>query len=365
MDPPSTPDDEDAGPLAALAVERVTDTVEAMHSAIVTPWIRVAGHLPGVGAGWRGTAAVYAAVRSIGAATAGAAAHRSATLGRLVPVGNALWGDELHDRRPADAGVQTAIVEVLRAEESGSAGPKRPAVLLHGLGETETVWHEAGVVDRLLAAGHPVALVRYNTGRSVAASGLELADAIDRAGSTLASPALVGFSMGGLVARAALGSARGASLAWTDGVEQPAIITIGAPHLGSPIEKGVEWASRALASTPYSRPLADFVGRRSAGIQDLRHGAHEPAASLEDTASARDTASAKDIGADDEIATIAGTVMENPDGPLGRLLGDLVVRPASASAVEGAKQVVFGGVHHSGLLRDERVQTQLVAWLAR
>lgn len=345
MDDETQPDD-DAGPLAALAVERVTDTVEAMHSAIAAPLLRAEGTIPGVRAGRRTTAAVYEAVRSIGAATSEAAAQHSATLGRIVPVGNALWGDELQDRQ-SEGAAQTLITDVIAGKTTGPDRAKRCAVLVHGLGETETVWHSAGIVDRLVEAGHPVVLVRYNTGRSVADSGHELAAAIDDAALGTGPLSLVGFSMGGLVAGAALEAARASSRDWVAALADPAIITIGTPHGGSPIEKGVDLASKALAVSPYSRPLAEFVERRSVGIQDLRHGS--------------------EADHPERVAMIAGTVAENPDGLIGRLFGDLVVRPASATAGElgdGGEQVVFGGVNHSGLLGDTRVQAQLLDWLA-
>ena len=349
----ATPPDDDAGPLVALTVERITDTVESMHAAIVAPWLRATKAVPRAKAGWSGTAAVYAAVRTVGAAAAGSAASRSPALGRLVPIGNALWGDELGRRNTASGADRANTLSVLPVQQGSGRNLKGHVVLLHGLGETEEVWSAAGIVDRLVEAGHPVVLVRYNSGCSVADSGRALADTLDNTdiGDTMT---LVGFSMGGLVGRAAAHAAQEANHSWVDALDHPAIITIGAPHVGSPIEKGVEWASQALKVSAYSRPLSDFVERRSAGIQDLRHG----------TAEATDNPLTRDAVLADDVATIAGTMAENPDGTLGRLFGDLVVRPSSATAVDSRKQAVFGGVHHSGLLADERVQKQLLEWLA-
>ena len=315
-----------------------------MHSAIATPWVRATNGIPGVKTGWRTTPAVYEAVRTLGAATAGAAAQHSATLGRIVPAGNALWGDELELRGFGNV-EQTRIVNVIDGQPRNGLNAKRSVILVHGLGETESVWQAAGIVERLVYVGHCVALVRYNTGRSVADSGNELAIAIDAAGLGAEPVSLVGFSMGGLVAGAALKSARASTLDWVTAVADPPIITIGTPHGGSPIEKGVELVDKALAVSPYSRPLADFVGRRSVGIQNLRNGT--------------------DPMLDDDVAMIAGTVAENPDGAMGRLFGDLVVRPASAIAADAGNPIVFGGVNHSGLLGDERVQAQLLEWLTQ
>lgn len=349
----TTPPDDDAGPLVALAVERITDTVESMHAAIMAPWLRATKAIPGTDAGWSSTAAVYAAVRTVGAAAAGSAARHSPTLGRLVPIGNALWGDELGRRNTAIGAKKENTLHVLPVQPRPGPVANRHVVLLHGLGETEEVWSAAGVVDRLVEAGHPVVLVRYNSGCSIADSGRALADTLDN--TDLSGPmTLVGFSMGGLIACAAISAAREAKHSWVDAVDRPAVVTIGTPHLGSPIEKGVEWASQALKISAYSRPLSDFVGRRSAGIQDLRHG----------TAAATDGPFPHKPVLADEVSTIAGTIAENPDGTLGRLLGDLVVRPSSATAAGDSQQAVFGGVHHSGLLADERVQMQLLEWLA-
>jgi hypothetical protein len=57
---------------------------------------------------------------------------------------------------------------------------------------------------------------------------------------------------------------------------------------------------------------------------------------------------------------------KDPDSLLGRLVGDGLVTPASATAhaADGDMQSLrLGGVGHLGLLNDARVHAQIHAWL--
>ena len=51
------------------------------------------------------------------------------------------------------------------------------------------------------------------------------------------------------------------------------VFCLGSPHLGAPLEKGVNALGWALGRVPETRPLANLLGVRSAGIKDLRYGA--------------------------------------------------------------------------------------------
>ena len=82
--------------------------------------------------------------------------------------------------------------------------------------------------------------------------------------------ALVGHSMGGLVARSACHQAAEAGMALAGRVRH--VVSLGTPHHGAPLKHGVHLAAHALHALPETRPFARFLRRRSAGIRDLRHG---------------------------------------------------------------------------------------------
>src|SRR5437764_10445814 len=76
--------------------------------------------------------------------------------------------------------------------------------------------------------------------------------------------------MGGLVARSACYQASEAGAEWVRHVHH--VVSLGTPHMGAPIEQVVHWASAALNVLPETRPVSNFLRRRSGGIRDLRQG---------------------------------------------------------------------------------------------
>ncbi len=148
-------------------------------------------------------------------------------------------------------------------------------VLLHGLCETELAWSlgstaaRPALPTRLRGAGRLVLLARMNTGRRPAALGADLA-ALLEAGGTSGRVVLVGHSMGGLVARAALRAGAAAGHGWVARCDS--VVTLGTPHLGAPLEKAVAALVRAGAPVPEVAAITRWFEQRSAGIRDLRHG---------------------------------------------------------------------------------------------
>src|SRR5829696_522032 len=190
-------------------------------------------------------------------------------------------GSDLHHPMAARvAGRPVAIEpEALRAAYPDATGLL--VVFLHGLMESEFAWRVGAGPDGATYAsrmreelGFTPLELRYNTGRHISESGLELADLLD--GVMTSWPcdvdrvALVGHSMGGLVARSACHQAAERGDAWVRRVRH--VVSLGSPHMGAPLAQGVHWASAALHAPPESRPLASLLRRRSAGIRDLRHG---------------------------------------------------------------------------------------------
>jgi pimeloyl-ACP methyl ester carboxylesterase len=299
---------------------------------------------------------VYASVAG-GAALAGRAAEAAAPDRALSPAAlavlNGLRGDALE--------APLAIPMTVRAD--GEPTPHL-AVFVHGLFETEHAWRYGGgpTYGERLEGFTPV-WVRYNSGRHVSENGRELADALDALVEVWPVPveriALVGHSMGGLVAR----SACHAGGAWARDVTH--IVTLGSPHRGTPLESAVHYAAAALGAMPETRPFSRLLRRRSAGIRDLRRG------SLVDEDWRGRDPDALRAAACREVPLLEGarhcfaaaTVTRDARHPLGRLVGDWLVLEASAS--HRAQEVLHvGAAHHLALLNHPAVYARLSEWLA-
>ncbi len=162
---------------------------------------------------------------------AAAGRRRPLVLGAL----NGLIGDELHAQ-----GSPLAIP--MAAERIGEPRTPDVVVFVHGLGETELAWGAEPYGDRL--PGWTPVYVRYNTGRSIAEHAAELGALIEALDWDVERIALVGHSMGGLVARSAC--ARGGD--WTARVSHT--ISLGTPHDGAPLEQLVHGLSAVLERAP-------------------------------------------------------------------------------------------------------------------
>lgn len=299
---------------------------------------------------------VYGSVR-FGTAAVGAALDRlvsveAATLDGVRSWTNGFFGDGLgrHEQRLGTS--MTARVDP-QAPKNG-----RLVVLVHGLGKTEGCWYGTESAPGLTQAladrpGLTSVLVRYNTGRAVADNGGLLADLIEKLVADWPAPvdsiALVGHSMGGLVVDEAHTAGRRSRHRWVEHVTD--IITIGTPYHGAPLEKFVRATARGLTTFTTTAPLATFLDGRSAGIKDLG-------------GASADT-EAPPVGV--RYHLIAGVVTADPAHPLGRMIGDLMVRTSSSTKTRGAEPtsaVVVGGVTHFDLLHSPAVIDQVVEWLA-
>lgn len=367
------------GDMIAITTARVAAPVEGVHRAIIDRWFRLAGPkaeplrlvVDGL------TALTYRTVRFGGSAVGATVSVASeAASGRvsLRPVWetsrgryvqsilNGVWGDHLEDEKS-----RLRIDLALRDLDGSRISPSRASlgrafpdptnrlvVLLHGFAETERCWRSnqtPTLVEGLEADGFSVLCPRYNTGRRVTDSGSDLAELLEAVREAWPAPVeeivLIGHSMGGLVAQSAVQTARSSGYRWADLTTH--LVAIGAPHRGSPIEKGVETISKGLGLFKETRPLAEFVAGRSGGIKDLRHGSDSRPERV-------------------RYHVVAGAVTTRPTHPLGVLVGDLVVRVDSAlgghrSEVGSGKVLVVGGRHHAGLLRDPEVTACIRRWL--
>jgi pimeloyl-ACP methyl ester carboxylesterase len=261
----------------------------------------------------------------------------------------------------------------------GAAFPDAGAkvvVFVHGLCETEHAWRLGQPVygERLRAElGYTPVYLRYNTGLHVSDNGRRLARLL--AELTAAWPlevrelVLVGHSMGGLVARSACHYAESHAAAAIHHV-----FCLGTPHLGADLEKGVNALAWALAKAPETRALAQLLNGRSVGIKDLRFGScvEEDWCDCDADEFLRDRCQEVPFLAGARYYFVGATLRP---APLGRAIGDLLVRLPSASGRGSGRgrripfEVDCGceldGLNHFDLLGHPAVYDQLHRWLSR
>jgi pimeloyl-ACP methyl ester carboxylesterase len=251
-------------------------------------------------------------------------------------------------------------------------------VFLHGLMETEFSWGTGETYGTRLERdlGYTPMTVRYNSGLHISQNGRCLSELMDEL--VAAWPveveriALVGHSMGGLVARSACHRGAEDGAPWAQLVKTS--VSLGTPHLGAPLEQAVHYLSAGLARLPETRPFANFLRRRSGGIRDLRQG------SLVDEDWRDCDPDALRAAACAEIPLLEGathcfisaTVTRSDRHPVGRLIGDTLVLKPSATGRSRTRRIPFeeefgmhlGGAHHFALLNHPAVYEKLRAWLA-
>jgi pimeloyl-ACP methyl ester carboxylesterase len=260
-------------------------------------------------------------------------------------------------------------------------------VFVHGLGETDAAWgygspRRSGPPEPRYGTrmerelGYSALYVRYNTGLHISENGRALSrlldDLVDDWPEPVREIALVGHSMGGLVARSAChyGDAGGAP--WVGSLRH--VFCLGSPHLGAPLEKGANALAAALARLPETRPLARALNARSAGIKDLRYGSCAEAdwRGRDPDEFLRDRCREMPFLESATYYFVGATLSRRPQDPLGAVLGDLLVRFPSASGSGRRRRIGFevdngchlGGLTHLDLLNHPAVYERIEAWLA-
>jgi pimeloyl-ACP methyl ester carboxylesterase len=255
----------------------------------------------------------------------------------------------------------------------------RLVVFIHGLTGDEFCWSWGGedaYGERLTSdLGCTPVYLRYNSGLHISENGRTVAALLEELVEAwpvdAQQVALVGHSMGGLVARSAAHQAHEQDQTWVRHVRH--VVSLGTPHMGAPLEQGAHRAALALHKLPETRMLGSFLKKRSAGIRDLRHG------SLVDEDWRDRDPEALQAVACQEVALlpwathlfVSASVTRDPNHPLGRLLGDILVLKPSASGRGKARRIPFreehghhvGGTHHLALLNHPEVYARLRDWL--
>jgi pimeloyl-ACP methyl ester carboxylesterase len=284
---------------------------------------------------------------------------------------NGLIGDRLVRERPRLAipmNVRAGGRDVLPEPEAlAAAFPEagdRLVVFLHGLCENESYWNrgrdQLGTTygEMLAAEGWTPLFLRANTGLGLRENGVALTallqEVVDAWPVDVRRIALVGHSMGGLIMRAAGAVATEVERPWTDLVSD--VVTLGSPHLGAPIARGVGEGSRGLGRMPETAAFGRILDWRSVGVHDLVAGLAEDVPPLPRA----------------RYRLVAATVTVSPRHPVGHVVGDLLVRVESARGRDrrgadlfpGAEFLHVGRTDHFGLLNHPEVHNALRRWLA-
>jgi len=221
----------------------------------------------------------------------------------------------------------------------GSWAPSSPG--------SEFAHENGGTYGTRLAAdlGCTPVYVRYNTGLHISENGRALSALLEGLQAywptDLEEIALVGHSMGGLVARSACYYGAEVNAEWTRLVRQ--VVTLGSPHMGAPLAQAVHHASAGLAVLPETRPFAALIRRRSSGIRDLRRGSL-----VDEDWRGRDADALAAVACQEAPLLpgvthcfVAATIMRRESHPLSRLIGDWLVLQPSASGRSRTRRIPF------------------------
>ena len=246
-------------------------------------------------------------------------------------------------------------------------------VLVHGSSTSDLQWqrlgHDHGEALAVELGVTPV-YVHYNSGLHISDNGARLAALLEAHATDYGAIVIVAHSMGGLVARAALSAASTLQHRWRGAVR--ALVTLGSPHQGAPLERAGNLFETVLGSTPWTAPLQTLARVRSAGITDLRYGKvvaadwqdHDRFAHGPDTRTPLPlptdvicyavAASRSAEGVDDN--DLAGDGLVPVDSALGQHADERLRLQFAATQIVRA-------THHLGLLSSPEVFAQLRDWL--
>ncbi|MBK9517946.1 MAG: alpha/beta hydrolase [Anaeromyxobacter sp.] len=276
-------------------------------------------------------------------------------------------------------GRPVALERAALAQALPSAGP-RVVVLLHGLMTTEAIWRLADGRDHGALLERDLDLtplyLRYNSGLAIADSGAALASLLERLVEVYPAPleelVLLGYSMGGLVARSACHVASLEGHRWLPLVRRA--IYVGTPHRGAPLERAGRLVARVLQAVddPYTRLAAELADLRSDGVKDLGDAdlRHQDRARRLASPSLRDPHHPVPLLPSIRHHLVAGALSREPW--LASLFGDALVSVASATdgAASGREAAplprgqvrVLPGLSHLALASRLEVYEQVRDW---
>ena len=380
--------------LAIDAAQRVTEVVEAVHTTIASGPAILGKPLSGPARLINGL--VYGGIRGVtrlvGKSIELALTPLAPLLGESAPgperdaviaALNGVLGDYLAEtknplaiemRLRNDGHPIEVDKEALHAAFPQAGG--KLLVLLHGSCMNDLQWKRQGHDHGAALArdlGYTPLYIQYNSGLHISTNGRELDALLERLVSAwparVEEVALLGHSMGGLVARSACHY--GTAHAWRRKLTK--LICLGTPHHGAPLERGGNGIDLLLGVSRYSAPFARLSKLRSAGVTDLRFGnvLDEHWIGRDRFAHAGDTRDELKLPDGVECYAIAGTT--SPEGR-SNLFGDGLVPIDSALGRHGASHLTLAfpeahqwigqGIGHLDLLSRPEVYARIRSWLS-
>jgi pimeloyl-ACP methyl ester carboxylesterase len=251
------------GKLAIQATTAVTELVQEVQGAIGGPPMRLL------------SAPVYGGIRAITSLVGGTLDEALARLApslrdgsttperdAIVAALNGVLGDYLAET------YNPLAIEMRLECPDGRPRTAKLAVFVHGSSMNRQAWQAARDL------GYTPVHLDYNSGLHVSTNGRAfdaiLESVVARWPVPVESIVIVAHSMGGLITRSACHYAAETRHRWRDKLR--AIVFLGTPHHGAPLERAGNWLETLVGATRYSAPFARLGRIRSAGVTDLRFG---------------------------------------------------------------------------------------------
>lgn len=377
--------------LALGAIHIVLEQAEAVHTRVVS--IRVLRATIGGITGFafrqvRLTTEAASRWSDMRLAHAGSGASLSTSEREAVLAAiNGLFGDQL-----AQAGNPLAIPMRLRRDGRAlvlekpalAKALRKPTakivVLVHGLCRSDLQWQRASHDHGQALArdlGYTPVYLHYNSGRHISTNGREFSGLMEQLVRAWPVPveqvAILGHSMGGLVARSACFYAKEQGHSWLGHLEH--MVFLGTPHHGAPLERHGNWLTAVLGRSTLTAPLARLGQLRSAGITDLRYGnlVDEDWQGRDRFEHGDDQSIPVPLPKGVKCYAIAGTTGRRLGDMRDRLLGDGVIPmdtalgrhddPARTLHFPKTRMFVAFGIHHLDLLGRVEVYDKIRHWL--
>ena len=381
--------------LAVAAIEGMLDLVEALHGKIIQASFPEGATGAITGYAYRNLrVSVHIVSRWCDlllarSATAPGEEASSTERETALAILNGLMGDYL-----ADSGNSLAIEMRLRHNGQPLSLRKRALaaaipeangkllILIHGLCRCDLQWRRGGHDHGAALArdlGYTPIYLHYNSGLHVSANGRKFSALMEALVKQWPVPisemAILGHSMGGLVARSACYYGKAAGHVWLQHLGK--MIFLGTPHHGAPLERGGNWLTAVLGRSAYTAPFARLGKIRSAGITDLRYGnlLDEDWQGRDRFEHAGDDRRPVPLPKGVQCYTIAGTTGRRAGDLRDRLLGDGIVpldtalgrhpQRSRTLSFPKSRQWVAYGIHHLDLLGRLEVYEKIREWLAQ
>ena len=385
--------------LLTLALPAAVEITEAVHQAVLSG-MGIKGRDEGKTSGITGLVykGVHGAANTLGSGINGLLTRLPPTpplhhipetpkRAALIATLNGVMGDALVESHNALATPMTLRYqgEPLDWQAMPTDLPREGRVLLmvHGLCMSDLQWqtlYQGEPVNHgeqlANALGYQPFYVRYNSGLPIAQNGQALALLLEQLlthwPGDLKEITIMGYSMGGLVARSACHHAGVAGLTWPAHLAN--LIFLGTPHHGAPLEHAGHWLEQLLPASAYTEPFVRLTRLRSTGIKDLRHGkVIETLAPPDPAVPMRDPRKPLPLPCGVNCYAIAATTAAKRSLLADRLIGDGLVplRSALGQHSEARHQLAFLPGHnlivyrtsHMALLGSPQVGQQLLRWL--